>query len=162
MDALLILVSVKSPDRAWITACVATVGSLSGNVALFWAARHGGRYWIKVPEPDQPQKFRKWFRRFGLATVFIPAVLPLPPMPLKLFVVSAGVLHTRFGQFFAVILFARVIRYFGEAYLGMKFGKEGAWAFLKSNAWTMAGLMVVFALALYLVVRFNDRRREAA
>jgi len=161
MDALLILVAVKSPDHAWITATSATLGSVAGNLFLFWAARHGGRRWIKVPEPGKPQKFRKWFRRYGLATVFIPAVLPIPPMPLKAFVVSAGVLHTRFGQFAAVILLARIIRYFGEAYLGMKLGQDGAWAFLRDNAWAIAGVTVALGFALFLVIRLNDRRQAA-
>jgi membrane protein YqaA with SNARE-associated domain len=160
MDALLILVAVKTPERAWITACLATAGSLSGNLALFLAARTGGRRWIKVPEADKPQKFRQWFRRFGLLTVLVPALLPIP-LPLKVFVVSAGVLHTGFLEFFTVILLARLVRYFGEAYLGMKLGEEGAKAFLKGNLWTMAGVTAAFGIAFYLVVRFYDRRRSS-
>lgn len=161
MDALLILVSVKTPDRAWITACMATVGSVGGNMALFWAARHGGRRWVKVPEPGKPQKFRQWFGRYGMATVFIPALLPIP-LPLKVFVVSAGVLHVSSTQFFAVVVLARVIRYFGEAYLGMKLGEAGAKAFLQNNAWTMAAVVVGLALVVVLIVRLNDRRRQTA
>ncbi len=162
LDFLLILVAVKSPDRAWLTASMATVGSLAGNLTLFLAARSGGRRWIKVPSPEKPQKFRRWFRRFGLVTVFIPAAVPLIPLPLKVFVVSAGVLHTGFLQFLAVILLARVCRYFGEAYLGMKLGEEGAKAFLIGNKWTLAGVGAAVALAFYLFVRLNDRRRQAA
>lgn len=161
MDAWLILEAVKSPERAWITAGMAIVGSVGGNIALFWAARHGGRRWMKTPDVNKPGKFREWFRRYGLATVFVPAVLPVPPMPLKAFVVSAGVLHTRFGQFFVVILVARVIRYFGEAYLGIRLGKEGAWTFLKSNAWPMVGIMLAVALLVVVVIRFNGRRQAA-
>jgi membrane protein YqaA with SNARE-associated domain len=161
LDFLLILVAVKSPDRAWLTATMATAGSLSGNLALFLAARSGGRRWVKVPSPEKPQKFRRWFQRFGLVSVFIPAAVPLIPLPLKVFVVSAGVLHTGLPQFFAVILLARILRYFGEAYLGMKLGEEGAKAFLRGNAWTLAGVMAVLALAFYLLARLNERRRHA-
>jgi membrane protein YqaA with SNARE-associated domain len=162
LDIMLILVVVKSPEHAWLTAGMATVGSLIGNVGLFQAARTGGRRWIKVPAPDKPQKFRQWFQRFGLVTVFIPAVVPFIPLPLKVFVVSAGVLHTGLAQFLAVMLLARVTRYFGEAYLGMKMGEEGAKAFLKGNMWTMAGVLLAFALVLYGVVRLYDRRRQTA
>lgn len=161
MDALLILVAVKSPDRAWITAAAATIGSIGGNLLLYFAARKGGRRWAQVPHPDRPQKFRKFFRRFGLVTVFVPALLPIP-LPLKVFVVSAGVLHTGFAQFFAVILVARVTRYFGEAYLGMKLGEEGAKSFLKANAWTMAGGTVALILALYFAVRIHESRAQSA
>lgn len=162
LDFMLILVAVKSPEHAWLTAGMATVGSLIGNLGLFQAARTGGRRWVKVPAPDKPQKFRQWFQRFGLVTVFIPAVVPFIPLPLKVFVVSAGVLHTGMAQFLAVILLARVTRYFGEAYLGMKMGEEGAKAFLKGNMWTMAGVMLALALVLYGVVRLYDRRRQTA
>jgi membrane protein YqaA with SNARE-associated domain len=162
LDFLLILVAVKSPDRGWLTAALATVGSLGGNLLLFLAARSGGKRWSKVPAPDKPQKFRRWFQRFGLVTVFIPAVVPFIPLPLKVFVVSAGVLHTSFPQFFAVILLARGLRYFGEAWLGMKMGEEGAKAFLRSNAWTMVAVLAGLAVALFVLIRLNDRRRQAA
>lgn len=162
LDFLLILVAVKSPGRGWVTAALATVGSLGGNLALFLAARTGGRRWIKVPTPDQPQKFRRWFHRFGLVTVFIPAVVPFIPLPLKVFVVSAGVLHTSFPNFLAVILLARVVRYFGEAWLGMRMGEQGAKAFLKTNAWTIVAVFAGLAVVFIVLVRLNDRRRQAA
>lgn len=160
IDLLVVAVAWKSPDRGWITAASATIGSLGGNLALFVAARHGGRRWVKVPEPGKPQKFRQWFRRFGLVTVFVPCVVPMVPLPLKVFVVSAGVLHTSTGQFFAVVLLARVVRYFGEAFLAMKLGEEGAKAFLKGNAWTMAAVILALVAALYIVVRLSDRRNS--
>ncbi len=49
-----------------------------------------------------------------LATVFIPALLPIP-LPLKIFVITAGVLRTPVRSFVAVIVAARAIRYYGEA-----------------------------------------------
>jgi len=156
-DALVLSIAWKVPGQAYSTAVLATVGSLCGNIGLFWAARHGGRRWVKaVPEPDRPQRFRTWFRRYGLLTVFIPATFPIP-MPLKVFVVSAGVLHTRFGKFLAVILLARVIRYFGLAYLGIRLG-ENAGYFLQHNAFAITGTAVGLALGLVLLIKLNDRR----
>jgi membrane protein YqaA with SNARE-associated domain len=160
MDALLIYVAWKSPDRAWFTAGMAVAGSIAGNCALFWAARHGFRRFIKPPEPGSPQKFREWFRRYGLVTVFIPALLPIP-LPLKVFVVSAGMLHTRSGQFIAVVVLARSIRYFGEAYLGMRLGQD-AQAFLNHNAWAMIGVALGLGFLLFWLIRLNDRRRSRA
>lgn len=162
LDVLLFGVAWKSPDLGWLTAALATLGSWLGNLVLFLAARSGGRRWIKVPAPDKPQKFRRWFQRFGLVTVFIPAVVPFIPLPLKVFVVSAGVLHTSFPQFLAVILVARACRFFGEAWLGMKMGEEGAKAFLKSNTWTLVAVLAGLAVAFYVLVRLSDRRRQAA
>jgi membrane protein YqaA with SNARE-associated domain len=159
MDALLIYVAWKSPERAWFTAAMAVAGSIAGNCGLFFGARHGIRRFMKPPpEPGQPQKFRAWFRRYGLVTVFIPALLPIP-LPLKVFVISAGVLHTPVSHFVGVIVLARCIRFFSEAYLGMRLGQD-AQAFLNHNAWTLIGIALSLALVLFWVIRLGDRRRS--
>jgi membrane protein YqaA with SNARE-associated domain len=156
LDALLVLVVWKSPSTAYITAAAATVGSVIGNILLFQTSRHGGRRFMKTPAPDAPQKFRRWFARYGLVTVFIPAMVPIP-LPLKVFVISAGLFHTSFRNFLGVIVVARVVRYFGLAYLGKQLG-EHAKEFLKQNAWNLVGISLVLGLIMYALVRFNDRR----
>jgi membrane protein YqaA with SNARE-associated domain len=160
MDFVLMLVAWKSPDRAYFTAAMAVLGSLGGNVTLFLLSRHGVRRFFKPPKSGQPGRFREWFDRYGLVTVFIPALLPIP-LPLKPFVVSAGVLRTPLSQFVAVILVARVVRYFGEAYLGVRLGM-GAQAYLKHNAWALAGVAVGLALAMVVLMQLAERRRVAA
>ena len=96
MDALLILVAVEAPSRAYFTASLGVLGSLIGNLVLFMAARKGARRFVKeVPHPG-PRRFRDWFERYGLLTIFIPAVMPIP-LPLKVFVISAGVAQHRSG-----------------------------------------------------------------
>jgi membrane protein YqaA with SNARE-associated domain len=136
---------------------MAVAGSLVGNLGLFFGARHGFRRFIKPPEPGQPQKFREWFHRYGLVTVFIPAFLPIP-LPLKVFVISAGMLHTPAWHFLVVILLARAVRYYGEAWLGMRLGQD-AQAFLNHNAWRIIGIALGLALLLFWVIKLNDRRR---
>ncbi len=156
LDALVFTLAWKTPQMAyWLAGC-AVIGSLCGNILLFQTSRQGGRRFMKTPPPEAPQKFRNWFRRYGLVTVFIPALVPIP-MPLKVFVISAGLFHTPFRKFMAVILLARVVRYFGLAYLGVQIGGDGA-AFLKQNIWSLVGVSVALAVALYALVRFNDRR----
>jgi membrane protein DedA with SNARE-associated domain len=93
-------------------------------------------------------------------TVFIPAAIPVLPLPLKVFVVSAAYLRTPLRRFFLVILLARVIRYFGDAYLGMRLG-AGAQPFLARNAWTLAGIAVAAAAALFLLIHWKSRGRSA-
>ncbi len=163
MDGLVLYIAVKEPQRAYFTALMAMAGSLIGNVALFWAARHGSRWFSKggpSVSTSKSQRFQTWFARYGLLTVFIPAVVPFVPLPLKVFVVSAGALRTSFAKFIAVILAARIIRYFGEAYLGIQLG-EGAEAYLRHNAWSLLGVAVAMAMGLYFAIRLSDRRRES-
>jgi len=161
MDALVILVAAKAPERAWLAAGMAVAGSMAGNVALFLAARKGGARFVDpaAPGTGRPQRFRAWFHRYGLATVFIPALVPIP-LPLKVFVISAGVLGTRLRSFVLVVLAARVVRYFGEAWLGMELGEQSA-GFLRLHAWGLAGFATALFLGIYLLLRFNDRNRRA-
>jgi membrane protein DedA with SNARE-associated domain len=113
------------------------------------------------PPPGKRQRFERWFNRYGMLTVFIPAVTPVLPLPLKVFVVSAGALKTPFSKFLAVILLARVIRYFGEAYLGIQLGAD-AQTFLARHVWVILGTALVLAAAAYVLIGMIDRRRETA
>jgi membrane protein YqaA with SNARE-associated domain len=159
MDVLLIVIGVKAPDRAYFAALMAVLGSLAGNLVLFLGSRHGVRRFVKIAQ-GEPQRFRRWFARYGLLTVFIPAVVPLLPLPLKVFVITAGVLHISTGRFFAVILLARVLRYFLVAYLAIRLG-EGAQTFLLENKWTLAGGVLGVVVVVLLLLRWRERRSVA-
>jgi membrane protein YqaA with SNARE-associated domain len=164
-DALLIGIAAgnaKRPRHAWFAALMAVLGSLAGNIALYVAARHGAAWLRKSePPPGKRRRFRAWFHQYGLLTVFVPAVTPFVPLPLKVFVISAGALRTPFASFLAVIVLARVIRYFGETYLGLILG-AGARGFLTHNGWALAGAATALAIAMYVLIRLIDRRRQAA
>ena len=159
LDLLLIGVAVETPERAYFAALMAVVGSAGGNIALFLLARSGGRRFIKSqPSPGKMLRFRRWVERYGLLTVFIPAVTPLVPLPLKVFVVSAGAMHTSLGRFLLVILLARVIRYFGEAYLGIRLGLD-AGGFLKQNAWNIVGIALGLVIVAAVVMKWIESRQ---
>jgi membrane protein YqaA with SNARE-associated domain len=156
-DALLILLAVQRPGVAWWCAGMAVVGSVVGNLILFTAANRGGRVFMEKMAPQgRAAKFQTWFRRYGLLTVFIPALMPIP-MPLKLFVVSAGVLGTRLSNFLAVIVLARVLRYFGEAWLGVTLGREST-HFLTTHVWQFVGGAVGLFVVLYVLVSLRGRQ----
>jgi membrane protein DedA with SNARE-associated domain len=162
MDALLILVAVKASQRAYFTALMAVLGTTGGSITLFLAVRHGRRLFLKgEPPPGRRQRFERWFDRYGMLTVFIPAVVPVLPLPLKVFVVSAAALKTPFSKFLIVILLARVIRYFGEAYLGIQLG-EDAQTFLARHIWMILGIVLALAGAAYVAIGAIERRRERA
>ena len=162
MDALLILVAVKASQRAYFTALMAVLGTTGGSITLFLAVRHGRRLFLKgEPPPGRRQRFERWFDRYGMLTVFIPAVVPVLPLPLKVFVVSAAALKTPFSKFLVVILLARVIRYFGEAYLGIQLGAD-AQTFLVRHIWMILGIVLAVAGAAYVAIGVIERRRERA
>jgi len=80
------------------------------------------------------------------------------PLPLKVFVISAGVMRARLSAVLTVIVIARVIRYGGEAYLGIKLGHESM-TWLKTQVWTLTFIACVFCGVVFLVARWNRSRR---
>src|SRR5262249_23676014 len=71
LDTLVIGLAIQSPDRAYLAAALALMGSLVGNIFLFHTARLGGRRFLNREAPEgNRQKFRLWFQRYGLLTVF--------------------------------------------------------------------------------------------
>ncbi|HXE63739.1 MAG TPA: VTT domain-containing protein [Bryobacteraceae bacterium] len=155
-DALLILIAIERPSTAWWCAGIAIIGSSIGNVILFTLSRRGGRqFQARPPEEGRTKRFRAWFLRYGLLTIFIPAMIPIP-MPMKLFVITAGVLGTPMGEFLAVIVSARSIRYFGEVWLGVRLGRESS-GFLKVHAWQFIGSAIALFAFLYGLMVWRHR-----
>jgi len=148
--------SVHHPSVAYFAAAMATTGSLIGTAILFQAALHGRKLFSR--KETDPGKFQGWFQRYGMLTVFVPAVVPFVPLPLKVFVISAGAFRTRFSTFMVVITAARIIRYFGMAYLALQLGAD-ARGFLTRNGWTIVGVAIGVAYLLYLAMRWSERRR---
>jgi membrane protein DedA with SNARE-associated domain len=157
-DALLIFIAVQRPSVAWLCAGLAVVGSTVGNTILYSAAQRGGRIFMDRAAPKgRAGRFRDWFARYGMATVFVPALIPIP-MPLKLFVISAGVMGTAFGEFVGVVVAARVLRYFGEAWLGVTLG-QGSTAFLKSHVLQFVGWAVALFVLICGCIWWREKRR---
>jgi membrane protein DedA with SNARE-associated domain len=158
-DAFLILIAVERPSSAWLCAALGVVGSMVGNVILFSASHRGGRRFMNKAAPEgKAARFREWFKRYGMVTVFVPALIPIP-LPMKLFVISAGVMGTSMMEFFPVVLIARTLRYFGEAWLGRTLGREST-SYLKSHAWIFGASAVGLFAALYGFILLRDRRRR--
>ena len=159
LDALLILIAVKAPQNAYLGATAAVAGSLAGNYLLFHIARGGGRRYLeKSGNPERVRRFRSWFERYGLVTVFVPALLPIP-LPLKIFVVSAGALQTGLRSFLLVVSLARMIRFFADAWLGVTLGEQSG-SYLKAHTWHFAGAALLLFAALFSLIRLNDHWRQ--
>jgi membrane protein YqaA with SNARE-associated domain len=159
LDFLVILLSVKEPASAPLWVALAVLGSSTGNLVLFYLSRKGGQRLLKAEAPEGYRKrFRLWFNRYGLVTVFIPALIPIP-MPLKFFVVSSGMLGISWMYFLAVVLLARSLRYGAEAYLGVQLGEHST-QYLKDHTRQLAAFAALLFVGLYLLIRLSDRWRK--
>ena len=161
VDALLLVIATTDRADAYVAAALASIGSVIGSIILFHIARRGGKAYLdRHTVTGRGMLFREWFEHYGLLTVFVPALSPVPT-PMKLFVICAGAMGIRPWSFSFTVLAARIPRYFGLAYLGSKLG-VGAWGFLMIHKWAiLAALGALFAL-LYGGVNILERRRIAA
>ncbi|HEV2691201.1 MAG TPA: hypothetical protein VGV35_21740, partial [Bryobacteraceae bacterium] len=104
-------------------------------------------------------KFRAWFLEYGLLTVFVPAFVPVIPMPVKIFILSAGALGVRPVTFTLVLTAARIPRYFFLAWLGTRLGEETR-PFLRHHIWDFVFLAIAIFAASYIAIRLLHANRQ--
>lgn len=156
VDALLISLAAHDPQQAYLSALCAIAGSVGGSLILFEIARKGGEVLLtKHVRSKTGARLHVLFQRYGLMTVFIPAISPFP-LPMKVPVFCAGALQVRRIYFLTVVGSARVIRYFTLAYLGHRYGLQ-TFQFLLSH-WIIfscvaGGLTIGVAVGLRLYQR---------
>jgi membrane protein YqaA with SNARE-associated domain len=158
-DALLLVLAIAKPQEAMLCATLATIGSLIGSFVFYEITRKGGeKFLMKYASGAGGVRFREWFARYGLITVFIPALLPIPILPFKVFAACAGVMSVPRRRLLIVLALGRIPRYFALAYLGQQLG-ENSTAWLKEHLWHLFALALAIAVALYALVRWADARR---
>ena len=150
---LVVYLAYRNHDTAWLTAGLAVAGSLIGSFVLYYLARKGGeRYLAKYTSKGRGATLRQWFSRYGMVTVVVPALFPIP-LPMKIFILSAGALGVHPLIFAAVVVGARSIRYFGLAWLGTKLG-DGTIPYLKSHLAPMLLIAAGVFLGLFLLIHY--------
>jgi membrane protein YqaA with SNARE-associated domain len=159
-DALLLLVCIERPSAAVLCAVLATAGSLIGSVIFYEVMRRGGdKFLLRYTLSPRGQRFRAWAQRYGMVTVFISALLPIPILPLKVFAACACAMGVSRTRFMLVIAAARIPRYAALAYLGAKLGENSA-AWIKGHTLHMVALAIGLFGVLYLLLKWNDRTRS--
>lgn len=160
-DYLLLILGWKTPGKTYSYAASALAGSMLGMAFLFWLARKGGeKYLERHARGPRAMRFRGWFDRYGLVTVFIPALVPLVPLPMKIFVICSGALGVSPLTFFVTVLLGRLPRYFGLAWVAQSLSQDPK-KWIEAHTWDFAlaaAILVVFSFAL---VKLAERFRSA-
>jgi undecaprenyl-diphosphatase len=157
-DALILLVSIAQPESAWVCALLATLGSLIGSAAFHFMVSKGGKALLaKQTATPRGTRLRSWFDRYGLASVFVCALVPIPVMPLKVMALCACALGVNRWRYLAVMMAARVPRYAAVAYLGAQLG-ENSNAWLRQHLWHLGAFALVLFVALFALLRFSEKR----
>jgi len=159
-DILIVWMVTRTPSMLLYYVAMATAGSVFGCLAVHYVGRKGGEALLR-------RRFRSaWieraiaaFRRYGLAAVIVPAMLP-PPVPLKVFVLAAGVAGMTARQLASSIAIGRGLRYLIEGVLAYYYG-EATLGYLRTHgreAGLIAGAVAAAVLALYY---WSNRERAA-
>jgi membrane protein DedA with SNARE-associated domain len=158
-DLYLLVYTSHRPDDWWMAALFALTGSLIGSLMLFEVARRGGRKYLEAHlSSGRGKTFRDWFRHYGLVTVFIPALVPIP-MPLKAFEICAGALGVSRTAFVITFVGARIPHYLALCWLGRRLHEEPL-KFLKANSLNFLLIALSTLIFCIILVKVSDRYRR--
>jgi len=167
-DILVVTSSSHNPATAWIPIAMATLGSLAGCSTLWVIGRRGGEPLLERRfGKAQVARTRAAFERWDVLALGIPAVLP-PPMPFKIFVLSAGVFGVPWRRFALTLILARGLRYVFWGLLGIFYGDEALDMLESVDRWfsewgfKTLEVLTVFVLAGILVWLVRRRRRAGS
>jgi membrane protein YqaA with SNARE-associated domain len=161
-DALILLVTIAQPDSMWACAGLALLGSLIGSAVFHQVVSRSAKNLLdRRTSTPRGLRIRNWVQRYGLASIFVCALVPLPGMPLKLMTLCACALGVSRARYLTVTMAARLPRYILIAYLGATLGQESS-AWFKNHIWEMALFAGLLLAALYGLLKFAERRTAAA
>jgi membrane protein YqaA with SNARE-associated domain len=159
VDGLVVFVAAVDHSQAYWAATAAIAGSLMGSLFLFYIARKGGEAYLHHHTLSSRGKhLRAWFMEYGLLTVFVPAFVPVIPLPVKIFILSAGALGVSPLTFTLALVAARVPRYVFLAWLGTRLGKDTL-PYLRAHLWEFIVLAAALFVILYFGIRWLHNRR---
>lgn len=161
-DFLIVVLSTgQTWERMTYYVVMTILGSVCGCTLLYLVGQRGGSFVHRRIREEKIQEFKKIYQNWGIWAVVVPSIMP-PPMPFKIFVLSAGFFGLSFLKFLIAVTLGRSIRYFMWGILAVVYGqlvKE----FLENNLHTMGFLLFLLffgALISYVFV-WNRAKRKA-
>lgn len=158
-DAALMALSINNPARMWELAVMTVLGSIIGCSLLYAVGRKGGEALLeKRFAARKIQRVRAWYQKYGMLAVIVPSLLP-PPLPFKIFVLSAGAFKTSWPRFIAAVAIGRSIRYFSEGLIAVWYGRQAVQ--IVSDNFPIVGIVLAALIVAGAVVYVYTRRRKA-
>jgi membrane protein DedA with SNARE-associated domain len=153
-----LLIVILSTGKSWGNMAyfvgMTTVGSVFGCLLLYFVGRSGGSPLLRRKFSQQSiDRAEKLFARYGVLTIVIPSILP-PPLPFKIFVLSAGVFRLKTLEFFIGVLIGRTLRYSMWGVLAVLYGNSVKLYMQKNLDWVGIILFAVFVLAIAVGVAY--------
>jgi membrane protein YqaA with SNARE-associated domain len=158
-DALLILLSMTNPRWMPLYVFLAVLGSTIGCVILYYVSRRAGSRALAKFSPAKQKRVKEWIDKYDVLSVLVACLLP-PPFPLKLFVVTTGVVRLNVVRFALAIAAGRTFRYLLLGYLAVRYGEHAKVILIKYYPWIGLGLAVLI-IAFFVTRSLLKRRPEA-
>ena len=160
-----LLIVILSTGKSWgnmaYWVSMTTLGSVIGCLLLYSVGRKGGNPLLRRKFSTQKiERAERLFKKYGLLTVLIPSILP-PPLPFKIFVLSAGVFRLRVLEFVTAVVIGRTIRYSMWGILAVLYGNSVR-IYMQENLNTIGTILSVgFVLVAITVIIYYVRRKRA-
>lgn len=152
-DIITVTRIAHNPIEVYYFPIFPAIGSVIGCLILYFLARRGRDFVTRRFHPHQLEFVERLYRRYGFLALAIPALLP-PPLPFKIFVVTAGALGYPKNRFILTVMLARTVRYYfwGIAAYFMRDSVMEGIEWLKAHFTEI--LVVVFVIiALFFIIR---------
>src|SRR5882762_11880081 len=157
-DALLLLLSMSNPHWMPLYVFLAVLGSTIGCVILYYVSRRAGSRALARFSPEKQKRVKEWIDKYDVLSVLVACLLP-PPFPLKLFVVTTGVLRLSVVHFTLAIAAGRAFRYLLLGYLAARYGEQAKLILSRYYPWIGLGLAILI-IAFFIARAFIKRRPE--
>lgn len=151
-----LLIVILSSGKSWTNMAyfvgMTILGSVIGCFLLYSVGRKGGSLMLRRRFSQRSiDRAEKLFKRYGILTVVIPSILP-PPMPFKIFVLSAGVFRLKPLEFLTAVVIGRTLRYSMWGILAVLYGNSVK-VFMQKNL-NVIGTILLICFALVVAIGF--------
>ena len=147
-DLALIVMASKRPAWWPLYALASTLGSVGGAYLLYGIARGGGKFFFRKTTPHAMTHAQRWLERNDFVAFWWRRYC-LRRRPMKVFVLTAGVLRVNAVNFGLALLVGRGLRFGAEAWLGARYGVQAEDYMRHNLGWaSLAAVIVIVGLAL--------------
>lgn len=155
-EVLLFTCALCKSQNAIIYALVAGVASAFGAATNYMIGQQGGRRLFLAIFKDKKndlEKIEKMYQKYGILTVFIVAVTPIPFM---VFTMASGLFNMSFFPFVITCWLGRTMRYLAFASLTVYFGNS-----IKENIDVFFSILAIVIVIVYMFLNRPKKEKVA-
>jgi membrane protein YqaA with SNARE-associated domain len=124
IDAVVIILSARLRELAWVVPLLATAGSMAGAALTFWMGVKIGDAGLERYVPSKRlERIRARIRGSEAIALAALSIIP-PPFPFTPFVLAAGALDVQATTFFTTFFLCRLARFGLETLLAARYGRR--------------------------------------